>query len=195
MDEYVRAAPPGFHRACEAISALPPPALARLCDDVLLHQEGARERPSAEDVVRLCGEHGAAPAVADAAGAVRAADFVLRGARLHKAGAEKLGEALARHSELGEPARAAFVAAWGEHAGRAKGATSLRLDRLVGFDWKLGVGVRSSHCRSLKTPFVAVTLRVADSAGRVRYHPLELSLKEFNELSSNFKQMAKQLGA
>lgn len=196
--EYFLAAPPGFLRSHEVLSSLPGAVLSRLAEEIALHQEGRQARPAAEALVRLCAaEDPAAPPLPldDARCAVRGADYCLTGARVHKLGGDELRRALAAHTELsGDAAEALAAAADASRGKKTDAATALHLGRLVGMDWKLGVGVRSSHCEALRTPFVSIVLRVADTSGRVQFHPLELGLKEFGEFSRNFKQIAKQLG-
>jgi hypothetical protein len=50
---------------------------------------------------------------------------------------------------------------------------------LVSFDWKLGVAVKSNKCEQLNTPFVAISLRVADTNNVVSDHSFELTIPEF----------------
>jgi len=70
---------------------------------------------------------------------------------------------------------------------------SLRLGQLMGLDWKLGVGISSSHCRALNSPFVSLVLRVAEPDGRVTAHALELTLAQFQEFSKTFREIRQQL--
>jgi hypothetical protein len=50
---------------------------------------------------------------------------------------------------------------------------------LVGFDWKMGVAVKSNKCEQLNTPFVAINLRVADPNNVISDHAFELTIPEF----------------
>ena len=47
-------------------------------------------------------------------------------------------------------------------------------------DWKLGMAMSSSGCRSLNTPHVTLQLQVTESRGIVQYHNIEMSLPEFH---------------
>lgn len=109
-------------------------------------------------------------------------------------------------TRLNESARKAFARAWAaqssggelsvkqaeDDAGR-KIKECLRLGQLVDLQWKLGVRVSSSHCKTMKSPFVAVTLRIAGSDGAVQEHPLELSMAEFNKLHNTLKDISSHL--
>ena len=46
-------------------------------------------------------------------------------------------------------------------------------------DWKLGVSVSSSSCRSLNSPHVSLLLKVADPGGNTQQHTAEMSVPEF----------------
>ena len=52
-------------------------------------------------------------------------------------------------------------------------------------DWKLGVAMSSSGCRSLNTPHVTLQLQVTESRGTVQYHNIEMSLPEFHVRTYN----------
>lgn len=46
-------------------------------------------------------------------------------------------------------------------------------------DWKLGVSISSSVCKSLNTPYVTLQLRVSESPGQVELRTVEMSLPQF----------------
>lgn len=52
------------------------------------------------------------------------------------------------------------------------------LDKLVGFEWKLGVSLESSSCKDLSAPFVTVLLHI-QSGSKFSSHSIELSIPEF----------------
>uniref|UniRef100_A0A452E896 COMM domain-containing protein 6 n=1 Tax=Capra hircus TaxID=9925 RepID=A0A452E896_CAPHI len=47
------------------------------------------------------------------------------------------------------------------------------------FQWKLGMAVSSDSCRSLKYPYVAVMLKVADHSGQVKNKSFEMTIPQF----------------
>lgn len=51
--------------------------------------------------------------------------------------------------------------------------------QLVDLQWKLGVAVSSDSCRSLKYPYVAVMLKVADHSGQVKIKSFEMTIPQF----------------
>ena len=46
-------------------------------------------------------------------------------------------------------------------------------------DWKLGVAMSSSSCRSLNSPYVSLQLRIAESGGNIRLQTVEMTIPEF----------------
>ncbi|XP_048955277.1 COMM domain-containing protein 6 isoform X4 [Canis lupus dingo] len=66
-----------------------------------------------------------------------------------------------------------------------EGCSEPRLDaksELVDFQWKLGMAVSSDSCRSLKYPYVAVLLKVADHSGQVKNKCFEMTIPQFQIL-------------
>ena len=51
--------------------------------------------------------------------------------------------------------------------------------QLVSMDWKLGVAMSSSSCRSLNSPYVSLQLRIAESGGNIRLQTVEMTIPEF----------------
>ncbi|XP_039078109.1 COMM domain-containing protein 6 isoform X1 [Hyaena hyaena] len=61
---------------------------------------------------------------------------------------------------------------------------------LVDFQWKLGMAVSSDSCRSLKYPYVAVLLKVADHSGQVKNKSFEMTIPQFQNFYRQFKEIA-----
>ncbi|EDM02437.1 similar to OTTHUMP00000018508 (predicted), isoform CRA_c [Rattus norvegicus] len=61
---------------------------------------------------------------------------------------------------------------------------------LVDFQWKLGMAVSSDSCRSLKYPYVAVLLKVADHSGQVSSKSIEMTIPQFQNFYRQFKEIA-----
>nr|XP_048277897.1 COMM domain-containing protein 6 [Myodes glareolus] len=62
--------------------------------------------------------------------------------------------------------------------------------QLVDFQWKLGMAVSSDRCRSLKYPYVAVKLKVADPSGQVNTKTIEMTIPQFQNFYRQFKEIA-----
>ncbi|XP_068038473.1 COMM domain-containing protein 6 [Anomalospiza imberbis] len=59
--------------------------------------------------------------------------------------------------------------------------------------WKLGVAMSSDTCRSLKYPYVTVTLTVADPSGQITDKSFEMTIPQFKNFFRQFKEMASVL--
>uniref|UniRef100_F7GXX0 COMM domain-containing protein 6 n=3 Tax=Macaca TaxID=9539 RepID=F7GXX0_MACMU len=77
-------------------------------------------------------------------------------------------------------------------------------NQLVDFQWKLGMAVSSDTCRSLKYPYVAVMLKVADHSGQVKTKCFEMTIPQFQPQllatssllsASNFYRQFKEIAA
>ncbi|XP_062050065.1 COMM domain-containing protein 6 isoform X2 [Lepus europaeus] len=62
--------------------------------------------------------------------------------------------------------------------------------KLVDFQWRLGMAVSSDSCRSLKYPYVAVMLKIADHAGHVKSKSFEMTIPQFQNFYRQFKEIA-----
>ncbi|XP_078325577.1 COMM domain-containing protein 6-like [Crassostrea virginica] len=71
--------------------------------------------------------------------------------------------------------------------------TELTAGKLVDMTWKLGIAVCSDECKSLNSPFVTMTLKVADASGKVSTHTFELTLAQFQNFSEQMKEMATRM--
>ncbi|XP_012409610.2 COMM domain-containing protein 6 [Trichechus manatus latirostris] len=63
-------------------------------------------------------------------------------------------------------------------------------NQLIDFQWKLGMAVSSDSCRSLKYPYVAVMLKVADQSGQVKNKSFEMTIPQFQNFYRQFKEIA-----
>ncbi|KAM6446195.1 COMM domain-containing protein 6 [Liasis olivaceus] len=84
----------------------------------------------------------------------------------------------------------------GERAARRRqpaGLDAPALRQLVGFQWKLGIAVGADSCKSLRSPRVTVALRVADGSGSVTCRTFEMTVPQFQNFYSQFKEMASVL--
>lgn len=69
-------------------------------------------------------------------------------------------------------------------------AKSKVTNQLTDFQWKLGMAVSSSSCRSLKEPYVAVMLKVADHSGQVKNKCFEMTIPQFHNFYRQLKEIA-----
>uniref|UniRef100_A0A2K6CZX5 COMM domain-containing protein 6 n=1 Tax=Macaca nemestrina TaxID=9545 RepID=A0A2K6CZX5_MACNE len=65
----------------------------------------------------------------------------------------------------------------------------------VDFQWKLGLAASCDSCRSLKYPYVAVMLKVADHSGQVKTKSFEMTVPQFQNFDRQFKEIAAAIEA
>ncbi|XP_074155368.1 COMM domain-containing protein 6 isoform X1 [Sminthopsis crassicaudata] len=63
-------------------------------------------------------------------------------------------------------------------------------NQLLDLQWKMGMAVSSDSCKSLKSPYVAVTLKVADQSGQITNKSFEMTIPQFQYFFKQFKEMA-----
>lgn len=83
---------------------------------------------------------------------------------------------------------------WSEHGAEVKlqqeAKGMLSIGQLVDMQWKLGMAVSSDTCRSLNSPYVMVMLKVADPSGQICQKSFEMTIQQFQNLHSQFKDIA-----
>uniref|UniRef100_A0A6I8PND6 COMM domain-containing protein 6 n=1 Tax=Ornithorhynchus anatinus TaxID=9258 RepID=A0A6I8PND6_ORNAN len=68
---------------------------------------------------------------------------------------------------------------------KAPGTGYMYMHMLIDIQWKLGMAVSSDSCRSLKYPYVSVTLKVADQSGQIVNKSFEMTVPQFQVCNSN----------
>jgi len=51
--------------------------------------------------------------------------------------------------------------------------------QLIDLQWKLGVSVGSSSCKNLNSPFVTMTIKVAEPSGHLKTRSFEMTIAQF----------------
>jgi len=197
--------PPGFFSANEILNSLPTAVSSHLINktfDIIRNQAGS---VSVEKYVQLAGDvlqsvDGDPTDIIQSA--INAVEFIFMNAMTVKPKGSEFGQALAQQTDIKKELISIFDIAWQTHLEGGEDidttATSttlkaLRLGQLVGIDWKLGIGISSSHCKNLHAPFVSMVVKVADPTGHINSSYMELTLNEFNEFAKTFRDISQQL--
>ena len=133
--------------------------------------------------------------LASAQTCIEALIFIFRNAATQKLSPDALVGELKSSMEWSDGVLAIVQHVWKEE-GQAlcdKPKDVLTVGQLVSMDWKLGVSISSSACRSLNSPHVSLLLKVADPAGTVQQHSVEMSVSEFQNFAAQLKEMANTL--
>jgi hypothetical protein len=208
MASFLQTSPQGFFTANEALNSYPLPvvkSMIREALDNLVSRSGSGAASLlVEKYTALLSDASAesaelqlsrAPTLRAVDGCIHAVNFVLSGAIRHQANAPDFEAELKKSTCLNVDVVKAFVSLWSAEGIASKELGSSTLDYLVGFDWKLGLGVSSSHCKTLEAPFVDVKLNIASPAGDVRAYPMELDLDEFEDFAKSIRDICRQLDA
>ncbi|KAH0624471.1 hypothetical protein JD844_031940 [Phrynosoma platyrhinos] len=59
--------------------------------------------------------------------------------------------------------------------------------QLIDFQWKLGMAVSSDNCKSLKSPYVTMAVKVADASGHITSKTFEMTVSQFQVLEQLLK--------
>lgn len=70
---------------------------------------------------------------------------------------------------------------------------TLNVGQLLDMKWKLSVGVSSSSCRSLNSPYITVLVTVTDPSGGVSSKSFEMAIGEFKKFASQMREIASVL--
>ena len=87
----------------------------------------------------------------------------------------------------------AVPTAEGDGEGVDGSSSTRRGGALTGLQWKLGVSLASSSCKSLMSPYVALSFNVRDTNGDLKVHTTELTYKEFVDLHATVKEVAARM--
>ncbi|XP_066476873.1 COMM domain-containing protein 6 isoform X2 [Tiliqua scincoides] len=62
--------------------------------------------------------------------------------------------------------------------------------QLIDFQWKLGMAVSSDSYKSLKSPYITMTIKMADVMGHVTTKTFEMTVPQFQNFYCQFKEIA-----
>ncbi|KAL5460090.1 hypothetical protein EMCRGX_G033511 [Ephydatia muelleri] len=184
--------PQGLSNAVTTFNRLPKGVLLEMCQDViafLLYDA------SFINTVNYELDMAALDTQASAQTCIEALTFIFRNAAVQKLSPDALVAELKSSMEWSDGVLAIVQHVWKEE-GQAlcdKPKDVLSVGQLVSMDWKLGVSISSSSCRSLNSPHVSLLLKVANPAGTVQQHSAEMSVSEFQNFAAQLKEMANTL--
>ncbi|XP_074661462.1 COMM domain-containing protein 6-like isoform X2 [Tubulanus polymorphus] len=126
---------------------------------------------------------------------VNAVSFIYKFATKSKLDEKDLATQLKSGAILNDDAIAVIKHVWKDHGKSLIDAStilqrSISAGKLVDFKWKLGLAMTSDTCKNLNSPYVVISLKVADSAGRVTNKSFELTVPEFQNFSKELKNMS-----
>lgn len=187
-----------FDSAVENIGKLPQDLLAELCQRVMLYLQHHTPGVDAMDLQQRFHGAGIGLHVIKLETMINLISFVFRTAAKNSIPAEELAVTLANSSnKWSKQAVQVIRHVWSEQgkflAAEATIKSMVTVGQLVDLQWKMGMTVSSSNCKSLNCPYVTVTLKVAETAGQITNKSFEMSIPQFQNFFKQFKEMASVL--
>mmetsp|Transcript_50809 Transcript_50809/g.99604 ORF Transcript_50809/g.99604 Transcript_50809/m.99604 type:complete len:204 (+) Transcript_50809:53-664(+) len=200
MSSAFNVIPAGFFLANEALNAFPAGVVTQMVSEIVAVMSQRIGEVDANKYHKILKSEGHQCQPEQVSSAINALTFVFRNLIAAAAAPDAVEGLLKKHADLSPAVVGVVVEAWTRNSkdgaivtGAEQLGRTLRLGQLVGFEWKLGVGVSSSNCKALNAPFVSVVLKVSDADGKVDHFPVELQLHEFQDFARTFRDISQQL--
>ncbi|NXM74120.1 COMD6 protein, partial [Serilophus lunatus] len=181
--------------AADKISLIPQDFLAELCEQIIQHLNHKIPGVNTAELCQRIQTSGIEINIGDLAKIANVLSFLFSTAARNSLSPEELVGAAG--SAVPRPALQVIRHVWAERGGALSGADGVRsavtVGQFVDMKWKLGVAMSSDTCRSLKYPYVTVTLTVADPSGQITDKSFEMTIPQFKNFFSQFKEMASVL--
>ncbi|XP_071485738.1 COMM domain-containing protein 6-like [Diadema antillarum] len=190
----MQSVPDGYSEAVAYLNSMPQDVVAELCQEVLAfltYKKGSLESAPFVPKLQAAGLEASTESVR---GAANALSYLFRSAARNQISGEDLGKELSGSLAWSDSNIAAVKHVWNQQ-GRSLMSPELAdvvlgVGKLVDLKWKLGVAMSSNNCRNLNSPFITISLKVADPSGQVRERSFELTVPEFRNFSKQLKEMA-----
>ncbi|XP_034272834.1 COMM domain-containing protein 6 [Pantherophis guttatus] len=189
---------PGGAWAAAPLGTLPQDLLAELCQRAVQRLQSGSVSLDASQMCQRCHAAGVEITQADLCQVLRTLTWLFGTAAKNKLTAEEFSAELGkRFGFLPQPTGQVIQQVWKEKRESLLGWEDekpvVAAGQLVDFQWKLGIAMSADSCKSLKSPCVTVALKVADGLGNVRCKSFEMTISQFQNFHSQFKEMASVL--
>ncbi|XP_064296801.1 COMM domain-containing protein 6 isoform X1 [Phalacrocorax carbo] len=180
--------------AADKINLIPQDFFAELCEQIIQHLNHKILGVNTAELCQRIQTSGIEINVGDLAKIANIISFLFSTAARNHLSTEELIASLGNTvSVLPKHAVQVIRHVWNEQ-GKSISAEDARnmatVGQFVDIKWKLGVAMSSDTCRSLKYPYVAVTLKVADASGQTTDKSFEMTIPQFKNFFKQFKEMA-----
>nr|XP_034970128.1 COMM domain-containing protein 6 isoform X1 [Zootoca vivipara] len=184
-----------FGCTADIIRTIPQDLFAELCEQTI---QTLRCEIAAVNTVELCQRFQAAGieiVTSDLEKVVNAISFVFSTAAKDKLSPEDLSTRLGGAAgTLPKQAVQVLRHVWNEQGRSITVSEDAKnvavVGRLIDFQWKLGMAVSSDSCKSLKSPYVTMAVKVADASGHITSKTFEMTVPQFQNFYNQFKEMA-----
>ncbi|NXS07533.1 COMD6 protein, partial [Neodrepanis coruscans] len=184
--------------AADKINVIPQDFLAELCEQIIQHLNHTSPGVNTAELCQRIQTSGIEINIGDLAKIANILSFLFSTAARNSLSTEELVSTLGSAvSSLPKHAVQVIRHVWNEQ-GRSicvseDARDAVTVGQFVDMKWKLGVAMSSDTCRSLRYPYVAVTLTVADPSGQITDKSFEMTIPQFKNFFRQFKEMASVL--
>ncbi|XP_022781259.1 COMM domain-containing protein 6-like [Stylophora pistillata] len=185
--------PQGFNSAVEALNSVPQDILVEMCQDVAAFLQYRVALLPEEQYKKSLKDAGV---LYDTKLLLNAISYIFRSAAKAKLPTEKLIAELKSSLCWKENTLSVLKHVWNEQGKILSSSDlteTLNVGQLLEMKWKLSVGVSSSSCRSLNSPYITVLVTVTDPSGGVSSKSFEMAIGEFKKFASQMREIASVL--
>lgn len=179
----------------DLICKLPPDALSETCVHILSYLRGHSTGVDAAEISDKWSKAGVTLDHEDLQSVTRYLLLTFRYAGKHNLSSDDLVSKIEESSsKWPKTSLQVLHKLWSEYGTlvqfQQEGKGMLSIGQLVDMQWKLGMAVSSDTCRSLNSPYVTLLLKVADPSGHICQKSFEMTIPQFQNLHSQFKDIA-----
>lgn len=190
----LQSVPDGFGEAVTYLNSMPQDVVAEVCQEVLAFLSYKKGSLEVAPFVAKLEAAGVEASMESVRGSANALSYLFRSAAKAKISADELSKELSSSLAWSDSNIAAIKHIWNQQ-GRTLMSPELAdyvlgVGKLVDLKWKLGVAMSSNNCRNLNSPFVTISLKVADPSGQVQERSFEMTVPQFRNFSKQLKAMA-----
>ncbi|KAM6286292.1 COMM domain-containing protein 6 [Spheniscus humboldti] len=181
--------------AADKINLIPQDFFAELCEQIIQHLNHKIPGVNTAELCQRIQTSGIEINVGDLAKIANIVSFLFSTAARNNLSTEELVTTLGNAvSALPKHAVQVIRHVWNEQGKSISVSEDARnmatVGQFVDIKWKLGVAMSSDTCRSLKYPYVTVTLKVADPSGQITDKSFEMTIPQFKNFFRQFKEIA-----
>jgi len=190
---FLQSAPEGFGAAIESLNLFPPNLLYQLAQETLDFLQYKVNEVSLllyDKNLQAINIHLSQEQIQ---AGINAVTFIFRGSVKNNVEQNDLQVALQAFTPIDKNLAEVLCRAWAKVGKQLQSSPIkqlLNIGQLVDIQWKIGVSFQSSVCKNLNSPYVSVLVITADSNGHLSTHSFELTIPEFQNFASNFKDIA-----
>lgn len=186
----------GCEQSIDLLNILPSDLLSDICHDVMLYLQLKIPAVNMLNLKEKFGQCNISMKDEDVQSIINVLIHIYRSASKHKVPSTEFHQQLTASFKFSQSCVECLARSWkdNEECLQNEQISSLfEVGKLVDMQWKLGVAVSSDSCKNLNSTFVAMTVKVADSSGKLTTHAFEMTVPQFKNLAKQLQDMARSM--